>query len=109
MQYLLISRASFASLVLGFALPVVAQPAQGVPGACKQIVEACKSAGFVEGDARQGYGLWRDCIDPIVRGTPPPPNADRRPPPVSPDLVAACKQKHPNFGDHEPGRPKPQQ
>jgi hypothetical protein len=107
MQYLLISRATFAGFVLGFALPVVAQPAEKVPGPCAQIVAACKSAGFVDGDARKGYGLWRDCVDPISRGAPQPPNADKPLPQVSPELVAACKQRHPEFGEH--GQPKPQQ
>ena len=108
MQNLLISRAKFPSLVLGFALPIAAQSADVAPGPCEQIVEACKSAGFVKGDARQGYGLWRDCIDPIMRGAPQPPNADKQLPPVSPELVAACKQRHPNFGEHEQGQPKQQ-
>lgn len=106
MQNLLISRAALFSLVFGFALPIAAaQGAEKAPGPCEQIVEACKSAGFVKGDARQGYGLWRDCIDPIMRGTPQPPNADKRLPPVSPELIAACKQKHPDFGEHKQGQP----
>lgn len=100
MQNLWISRAALSSLVLGFALPIAAQ-AEMPPGPCEQIVEACKSAGFVKGDARQGYGLWRDCVDPIIRGTPQPPHADKPLPPVSPELVAACKQKHPDFGEHK--------
>ena len=106
MQNLLISRATFPSLVLGFALPIAAQSADVASRPCEQIVEACKSAGFVTGDARQVYG--RDCIDPIMRGASQPPNADKPLPPVSPELVAACKQKRPNFGEHEQGQPKQQ-
>jgi len=108
MRNLLVSRTALSSLVLGFALPIAARAAEKAPGPCEQIVEACKSAGFVKGDARQGYGLWRDCIDPIMRGTPQPPNADKPLPQVSPELIAACKQKRPNFGEHEPGQPKKQ-
>jgi hypothetical protein len=107
MQNLSVSRTALSYLIVGFALSAAAPAALGAPGPCEQIVEACKSAGFVKGDARQGYGLWRDCINPIMRGTPQPPRADRPLPPVSPDLVAACRQKRPNFGEHEPGQPKP--
>jgi len=109
MQDLLISRATFASLVLGLALPLAAQSAERAPGPCGQIVDACKGAGFVDCDAREGYGLWRDCINPIMRGTPQPRHADKPLPQISPDLIAVCKQKHPNFGEHEHGQPKPQQ
>ncbi len=108
MQKFLISRATLGSLVLGFALPMVAQSAEQSPGPCEQIAETCMSAGFVKGDAREGYGLWRDCIDPIIRGTPQPPNANKPLPAVSPELVAACKQRHPNFGEHQKGQPKQQ-
>lgn len=101
MQKSLISRATLCGIVVGLALPMVARSAEHGPGSCEQIVEACKSAGFVQGDARLGYGLWRDCIDPIVRGTPQPPNADKPLPSVTPELVAACRQRHPNFGEHE--------
>jgi hypothetical protein len=106
MQQLPISRAALCSLVLGFALPIAAQSAEQSQGPCEQIVEACTTAGFVKGDARLGYGLWRDCIDPIVRGTPRPPNADKPLPAVAPELVAACKQRHPNFGEHQKAQPK---
>jgi hypothetical protein len=108
MQQLPISRAALCGLVLGFALPIAAHPAEQAPGPCEQIVEACKSAGFVKGDARLGYGLRRDCVDPIVRGTPQPSNADKPLPPVTPEMVTACKQRHPNFGEHQKGQPKQQ-
>ena len=60
MQQLPISRAALCSLVLGFALPIAVQSAEQSQGPCEQIVEACTTAGFVKGDARLGYGLWRD-------------------------------------------------
>jgi len=106
MQKLLISRARYCALILGFTLPIAALSAEQAPGPCEQIVEACKSSGFVKGDARLGYGLWRDCIDPIVRGTPQPANADKPLPSVTPELVAACRQGHPNFGEHQKGQAK---
>ena len=90
---------------MGLALPVVAA-AQGY-GPCEQIVAACKSAGFVLGDARAGYGLWRDCVDPIMRGIQQPPNAVKPLPPVSPDTVAICRAKRPNFGEGRRNAPPP--
>ena len=101
MRHTLISRASLCTLVVALALPVAAQSANAIkaPGPCDQIVAACKNAGFVEGDYKQGYGLHVDCINPIMRGTPQPPKADKPLPTISPQVVAACKQKHPNFGE----------
>lgn len=71
-------------------------------GPCKEIVEACQKAGFVKGDAKQGFGLWVDCIDPIMKGTAQPAKAVKPLPAVNADLVAACKAKHPNFGQGHP-------
>lgn len=85
-----------------------AAPQPGRPhGPCEQIVQACESAGFVKGDAKKGYGLYKDCADPIVRGTGQPANADKPLPEVPSGVVAACKQRHPNFGMGRPGAPQP--
>jgi len=81
-----------------FAQTPAAPPARGV-GPCRQIILACESAGFVKGDAREGYGLYKDCVNVIVRGAARPPNADKPLPPGSPDLVAACRRDNPHF-DH---------
>lgn len=81
------------------AVPVGAQTAQKESGPCEQITAACKSAGFIEGDYKTGNGLHMDCIDPIMRGGGQPPKAKLPLPKVDPGLVAACKQKHPNFGE----------
>jgi hypothetical protein len=99
MRHTLISRASICTLVVGLALPMAAHAANPAPGPCEQIVTACKSAGFVEGDYKKGYGLHVDCIKPILSGTPQPPKADKPLPVISPQVVAACKQKNPNFGE----------
>jgi hypothetical protein len=85
MQYVLISPATLCTFALGLALTWTAQSAERPAGPCEQIIAACTNAGFVKGDAREGYGLWRDCVDPL--------------PAVSPELVAACRQIHPNFGE----------
>jgi len=106
MRHTLISRASICTLVVGLALPMAAHAANQAnpaPGPCQQIVAACKNAGFVEGDFKKGYGLHVDCINPIMSGTPQPPKADKPLPAISPQVVAACKQKNPKFG--EPKKP----
>ena len=43
--------------------------------------------------------LYTSCVNVIVRGAARPPNADKPLPPVSPDLVAACRRDNPHF-DH---------
>jgi hypothetical protein len=101
MRHSQISPAMLCTLAVGLALPWAARSAEGP---CAQIVSACKNAGFVKGDAKQGYGLWRDCVDPIMRGSKQPANADKPLPSVSPQVVAACKQKHPNFGEGKKGQ-----
>jgi len=90
--------------VLALCLAIVAANgfAQTPPekqGPCKEIKEACQKAGFVYGEAKEGYGLWVDCIDPIMRGTAQPSKAKKPLPGVSADLINACKAKHPNFGE----------
>ena len=97
MRNMIDSPAALCMLAVGFALPLAAQSA--VPPQCKQIVSACAGAGFVKGDAKQGYGLWKDCIDPIMRGTAQPANADKPLPAVPAEVIAACKQADPNFGE----------
>ncbi len=82
------------SLGLCVALPaaVLAQtPAPRAPGPCDQILQACRSAGFVVGDATKGYGLWVDCYEPIVNGSKPPTNTDKPWPAVSPSVIEACR------------------
>jgi hypothetical protein len=98
MRQLLNSPATLCALIMGCVLPYVAQSVEQTPVSCKQIVMACKSAGFVQGDYQKGYGLWTDCVRPIMRGTQQPRQADKQLPSVSPELIAACKQASPNFG-----------
>jgi hypothetical protein len=108
MRQVRVSVAAVCALLAGPALALAAEaPAHG-QGPCEEIVAACKSAGFIEGDFRTGNGLHIDCIDPIMRGAPQPPQAKIPLPKVSPATVAACKQKHPNFGEPKPGAPKPE-
>ena len=102
----LISPATFGTFTVGLALSLAAQSAEQPQRPCDQIIHICKQAGFVEGDYKKGYGLWIDCIDPIMRGTKQPAIADKPLPEVSSDLIEACRQKDPNFGQRRGPPPK---
>ena len=90
------------------AEPIPAAPAQPTSKAgrpCAQIEAACAQAGFVRNGAKTGVGIVVDCIRPIMLG-----NAARgvKPlPEIDPQVVAACKQKNPNFGTTRQAIPKP--
>jgi N-acetylglucosamine-6-sulfatase len=64
---------------------------------CQQIAQACRDAGFVQGGARQGNGVMADCVRPILQGQTPPEGAKPLPK-IDPQVIAACKQRNPNFG-----------
>lgn len=70
-------------------------------GPCAQIEQACASAGFIKGEYKEGKGLWRDCVDPIVQGKTV--NSAIPLPTVNPTVVAACKAKKPKFGEGKVG------
>jgi hypothetical protein len=72
-------------------------------GPCEQILKACEGAGFVKGEAKQGYGLWLDCVDPIMQGKTTVPGATKPLPAIDADLVAKCKAKNPKFGSGKVG------
>jgi hypothetical protein len=80
---------------LGATVSVQAAPRQR---ACAEIRAACEQAGFVQGGARSGDGLFVDCVVPIMRGTPQPRRASRPLPQINLQLVADCKAQNPNFG-----------
>jgi hypothetical protein len=73
---------------LGAAVSVQAAPRQR---ACAEIRAACEQAGFVQGGAGAGDGLFVDCMAPIVRGTPQSRQATKPLPQIDPQLVADCK------------------
>jgi hypothetical protein len=78
----------------------------GAPGACNQIADACKKAGFVKGDWKKGDGLWRDCVDPIMQGKTSAPGGTKALPSVAGNLISECKAKHPKFGGGKVGSQK---
>jgi hypothetical protein len=95
---------TIGGLVAALTSPTVhAQPI----GPCVQIRIACEQAGFVLGGAHQGNGLLVDCIRPIMQGMPQLRNASKPPPPIDPQLVAACKARNPIFGQPRGAGPGP--
>ena len=76
--------------------------AANAPGPCDQIKQACLSAGFIPKEAKEGKGLWMDCVNPIMQGTTAK-KSEIALPSVDPSVVAACKTKHPKFGEGKVG------
>lgn len=76
------------------------QPSKGAPThnavegnpACQRIIAECKKLGFIQGQWKKDNGLWKDCFDPVVKGTGSP-TRDGKPinVPVSQSDVQACR------------------
>lgn len=64
---------------------------------CHQIIQACRSAGFVEGENSQGIGLWDDCACPIFYHQPEPVTSKKKLPAVSAETVNDCRSRNPGF------------
>jgi hypothetical protein len=71
---------------------------------CREIREACEAAGFEKKQAKEGKGLYVDCIRPLMTGEAPREKATIALPAVSSELIASCKAKHPNFGKGAEGK-----
>jgi hypothetical protein len=70
-------------------------PTEPVPRhPCAKIAQACTRAGFVPNGAKSGFGIMSDCIRPIMLGTP----KSQALPQIDSQIVAACKEREPNFG-----------
>ena len=85
-------------LISASAFADTAPAAPKAEGPCKKIEDACLGAGFIKGEAKEGKGLWVDCIDPIMQGSTQPAKAVMKLPAVAAADIAACTAKHPNFG-----------
>ncbi len=85
-----------AAMAVAFAAQAAGQ------GPCEQIAAACASAGFVRGAAAAGNGTVRDCIEPIMQGAPQPRRATKPLPEISPQVVSACREQDPQFGQVQP-------
>jgi N-acetylglucosamine-6-sulfatase len=91
------------AIAAGFGTALSAQAAP-TPGPCEQIAAACRDAGFVQGGAAKGDGIRINCIGPIMQGTAAARNRGTALPAVDPQLVAACKGAHPEFGQQKAQR-----
>ena len=87
-----------------FALALIASAVLGhAQSSCQQIKTACTNAGFVQGGAASGTGLWRDCVEPILKGHARSPKATKPLPHVDAQVVSACLAQNPNFGPAHAG------
>ena len=103
-------RVTTIPLTLVSLLVVLAQPVQPLPTQaaatqpvpwhpCARITAACTQAGFVPNGAKMGLGIAVDCIRPIMVGTPQRKQATKALPQIDPKVVAACKERDPDFGN----------
>ena len=87
-----------------------AKPAKPAAPACQKISKACKDAGFAKGEWKEGTGLGRDCINPVMQGMTSVPGSSKALPTVDPAVIAECKQQNPKYGTgkvgSEPGKGK---
>ena len=86
---------------LSFAL-LKAEGASIAP--CQQVSQACKTAGFVVGKWREGYGYWAHCVNPLMQGVSNPAGAIKPLPVVASSVISACKAKAPQWGKGVVGR-----
>jgi hypothetical protein len=89
-------------LVMGVCWAIALVPASALQAGpngevCRQIVSACVNAGFVQGGAKQGNGLWMNCINPIMQGKGLQ-KASMPLPRMNPRVVSACRASNPIFG-----------
>jgi hypothetical protein len=89
-------------LVMGVCWTIALVPASALQAgpngeACRQIVFACLNAGFIQGGAKQGNGLWMNCINPIMQGKGLQ-RASMPLPRLNPRVVSACRASNPTFG-----------
>ena len=54
---------------------------------CKQVESACSAAGYVKGEAKEGKGLFKNCVEPLLAGQAVPGVN------VDPAAVQACAAK----------------
>lgn len=67
---------------------VVAAEQSDVRGACKDVIEACKKAGFERGGTKSGKGLHVDCMGKLFKGEAVAGvNVDQA-------KLTACKERH---------------
>jgi hypothetical protein len=104
---------NLVSLLVVLAQPIQLTPTQAaatqpVPWhPCARIRTACSHAGFVANGAKRGRGIMLDCIRPIMTETPQRKQATKALPQIDPQVVAACKERNPNFGKRREAKSQP--
>ncbi len=70
--------------------------------ACKRILEECEKMGFIKGQWKKDNGLYKDCFDPIVKGTGNT-TQDGKPIkiPVSQGEIDACREAKAHHHDKQ--------
>jgi len=82
---LLVSLFCFFPVGQAFAEPSAVSP--GAQHPCKTLRAACGAAGYVKGGFKQGKGLFRNCMKPLLSGSSVPGVS------VSAEDVQACKAR----------------
>ena len=101
---MILKRLLINTLVLLVFYSVAKAEESAAPAPCKKIAEVCEAAGFIKGDWKNGDGLWRDCVNPIIQGVKSAPGASKPLPIVDAKSISACKAKHPKFGGGKVGK-----
>ena len=91
--------------IFGLGISQAAATEKQSKNPCHQIEQSCKSAGFVYGESKEGKGIMRDCVNPIMQSKPAAGSIPL--PAVDPNVVSACKAKNPKFGVGETGYTPP--
>jgi len=58
---------------------------------CQRIISECRRVGFVQGQWKRDNGLWKDCVDPVLKGGTPTQNGKPVEIPVSSSDIEACR------------------
>lgn len=87
---------------LAFALVLLAAaPALAKDHPCQRVEAACIAAGYVKGGARQGRGLEKNCVNPLLAGAVVPGVS------IDPAEVQACAAKRARKRGLPPPAPPP--
>jgi hypothetical protein len=91
-----------AALIALFVVAAGAVGAEPPPAAaehpCHKVEAACKAAGFAKGGGKIGKGLFKDCVEPVLRGQAV---AGVTVDPTEAQACAAVRAKH----GHQPPKP----
>ena len=68
----LMTQITFSTLFVFVGLSSLSFAGETTPAAakhpCRKIETACSAAGFIKRHHKEGKGLWKDCMEPIMEG-----------------------------------------